>query len=448
MQKTQAPEIAQVWQALSHKVLATVLVDHGALFPLLDILGTSAHWFPPADAPIWSAIAQCARENLPPTLEAVAGRSNGNLGYLQSLANQWNDEDSAKVLYHAGELKRLGVLAELRSVGRDLAAAVEPDAAEEIIAYAVARLSGVMAQQTNRAGDAHSVGEAAWAILEATAGDGIPTGIKWFDELTGGIWPGFNYWVAGAYKSGKSTLMRNIVLNIATAGVACDVFCAEGSREMFALDCQAMLAPQRLCEQGERSLRLLRLSGLFLRRAWRRQLAVFTKAEIDAIQAAREQWNTLNIRIWDTADGIRNLATLRHRIQQSKFEFGSRVHFLDYSQLFGSRGTLFERQSATALAVQEISSGEDVAVWTLTQRNESAIGGGDAYSAGVKGGGDAAAAADFLLMPMIDQDAENMYRLKLKHSRHTSTADGTHVIDRHSGLLLDRWFDQRAARYQ
>jgi len=412
----------------------------------MDALGASPHWFPTRDRSIWGAVALCAQENIPPTPEAVALRCDAAPGYIQTVATGWNEEDGKNVLYHADELKKLGILADLRHLGSELREADEPSGTDGVIEYAMARLSGVAAMQSNRAGDAYSVSESAWKDIEQGAGEGVATGIKWFDELTGGIWPGFNYWVAGAYKSGKTTLMRNIVLNIATAGVACDVFCAEGSREMFALDCIAMLATEIMCKASQKKLRDLRLSGLFLRRGWRSKDGLFSKAELDAINEAREIWNTLNIRVWDTVDGIRNMATLRHRIKQSKFEYGSGVHFLDYSQLFGSRGTLFERQSKTALTAQEIASGEKVALWILTQRNESATGGGDSYSAGVKGGGDASAAADFLLMPMVDQDSEIMFNVKLKHSRHSGLGEGSHIVNRSSGLIVDEWFSGSSIR--
>ena len=437
----QVKEMARLWETLSRKVLATVLVDHGALFPLLDTLGPNAHWFTSKEQNIWAAVVQCSQENLPPTVEAVALRCSVEVGYIQAVANQWNDEDSKKVLYHADELKGLGMLADLRAIGRDISAIDDPLALGDAIEYATARLSGVLAHQTNRSGDAHAVGEAAWLELENYNQAEVPTGLKWFDDLAGGLWAGMNYWIVGAYKQGKTTLMRNIVLNIAERGVACDAFCAEGSREMFALDCQAMIATRLLCQQGEQDQTNLRLSGLFLRRAWRTRNATFKKSELDAVNEAREIWNTLNIRVWDTVDGIRNLAALRHRIQQSKFEYGSLVHWLDYSQLFGKGGTLFERQSNTAQVAQEIAQAEAVTVCVLAQKNEAAIGGGsENYSVGVKGGGDASAAADFLLVPQVDHDADNLYHVKLKHSRHTAQGQGTHIINRSSGLILDRWF--------
>ena len=426
------------WQVLGHKVLASILVDHGAVFPVLDVLGNGLHWFMPKQAQVWAGVLQCVEEGIPPTVEAVQTRC-GVDGYVQAIANQWNDGDNRNVVYHAEELRRLGGLAEFRHVGREILEVTDPGDLVPSVEYASNRLSGVLAATARRNGAAASVSASAWAKVEKFRGQGIPTGMGWFDEITGGLWTGMNCWMAAAYKSGKSSLMRNLVLAALGAGHAVDVYCAEGSREMFTLDCQAMIATRLLCERGERDKKQLRLSGLFIKRVWRSREAVLRKEEWEALEEARTEWEGYNARVWDTSDGIRNLGTLRHRVQKSKFDHGSLIHWCDYSQLFGSGRTLYERQSAVALAVQEIATDEDVMMGMLTQRNEAAIGGGNTYSAGVKGGGDASAAADFLLMPKIDLEVPGFLDVKLKFSRHTAMGQGRHAINPSSGLILDRW---------
>jgi len=426
------------WKALGHKVLASILVDHGAVFPILDVLGNGLHWFAPKQARVWAGVLQCVEEGIPPTVEAVQTRCGAD-GYVQAIANQWSDDDNRNVVYHAEELRRLGGLAEFRHVGREILAVTDPGDLVPSIEYATNRLSGVLAATARRDGGAAPVSTSAWAKVEKFRGQGIPTGLGWFDDITGGLWTGMNCWIAAAYKSGKSSLMRNLVLAALEAGRGVDVYCAEGSREMFALDCQAMIATRLLCERGERKEKRLRMSGLFILRAWRSREAVLRKEEWEALEEARARWEGYDVRVWDTSDGIRNLATLRHKVQKSKFDHGSLVHWCDYSQLFGSGRTLYERQSAVALAVQEMAASEDVMMGMLTQRNEAAIGGGNTYSAGVKGGGDASAAADFLLMPQIDLEAPGFLGVKLKFSRHTATGQGRHVINPSSGLILDQW---------
>lgn len=436
MTKSTPEQLGAIWQTLAHKVIASVLVDHGAVFPVMDVLGQDLHWFPRKAAGVWAGVLQCIDEGIPPTVEAVSVRTGAG-GYVQTIANLWNDEDNRNVVYHAEELRKIGGLAEFRKLGREILEVTETSEVLSGVEYATHRLSGILTATTRRDGSAKSVSESAWDKAEKFDGKGIPTGLEWFDKITGGLWTGMNYWIAGAYKSGKSTTMRNLVLAALDAGYGVDVYCREGSREMFALDCQAMIATRLLCEWGSRDEKKFRLSGLVLKRTV--HSAILTKEECDALAQARQTWEGYNLRVWDTADGIRNLATLRNRVQKSKFDHGSLVHWGDYSQLFGEGRTLFERQSKTSLAVQEIASTEDVVMGMLTQRNEFSIGGGGGYSAGVKGGGDASAAADFMLMPTIDEDAPGILKVQLKFSRHTGKSSGEHIFNPSSGLILDKW---------
>lgn len=433
--------LVDVWGTLGRKILASVLVDDGAVFPVNEIIGNHINWFAPKERPIWQAVRQCLDSNTPPTIEAVVTRVNGNVepGYIQIVANLFNDDDNRHLLYNANELREIGILASARQIGRNLAELQEIEGVGNAVNRATNELSGLLASKSNRSPLAGDVGNVAWQQVKDFEGSGIKTGLKWFDELTGGLWPGMNYWVVAPYKSGKSTVMRNAVINSAQAGHSVGVFCAEGSREMFALDCQAMIATTCLAEQGLRD-KALRLSGLFIKRHYWHQ-GVLNNQELDAIRHAVSIWNDLPILLWDTRDGIRDLTTLRYLVKRSKLEYGTRVFWADYSQLFGGAGTLFERQSSTSLAVQDIPQSEDVVFCMLSQQNEEQIrSGGESHSPGVKGGGDAAAAADFMLIPKINPD-DNLMELRLKLSRHTRTGKGFHYMNPSSGLMMDKWID-------
>ena len=75
----------------------------------------------------------------------------------------------------------------------------------------------------------------------------------------------------------------------------------------------------------------------------------------------------------------------------------------------------------------------------LAQKNEEGVKGRGGYSANVKGGGDASAAADFLFVPSFDEDIPGLLDVTLKHSRHTKTGFGQHHIEPNSGLMIDKW---------
>lgn len=440
---TAKENLMQLWVTLSRKLLACILVDAGAIFPVMEIIQHNIRWFSPKERSVYQAALNCVEADVVPTVEAVASRLNGSVdvSYIMQIASLFNDEDNRRLVYNAEELKQVGILVRVKQLGKQLNEIDTPDDVASALDETNAELTGLFADKNDRKNDAESVDKAAWAMADQFKGNSIPTGLQWFDNLSGGLWPGMNYWIAAAYKSGKSTIMRNMVLTAAQAGWPVAAYCAEGTREMFALDCQAMIATYFMMQNGA-TAEECKLSGLYLLRTWAKhqERPVFTELEYAGIQHARQQWKTLPIRVYDTKDSIRGLSTLHYDIKRDKMKYGTAAAYLDYSQLFGGNtGTLFERQSKTALKVQEIAQNEGVVMVALAQRNESSIhGGGDSYSVGVKGGGDASAAADGLFVPSFDVDLPFQITVKLKFSRHTGTGEGVHKIVPSCGLITSQ----------
>jgi replicative DNA helicase len=429
--------LASVWKQLSHKIISSILVDHGAIIPVRDILGDTPFLFPPKEGIIWRLAIDCVEHDTAPTPEAIITRLNGDspieYGWVQTLANQWNDDDNRKVIYHAEELRRIGMLARYRAIGRDMSQQTSTDELRDLIEKTESELSKISAIQSGREATAAAIDGAAWAEIANFQVNNIPSGLDWFDNLGGGFWPGMNYWITAAYKSGKTTVLRNIVKTACEHNIPCAVFCAEGTRELFALSCQAMIATELLVQRGW-DYRKPRISGIFIMRWWQNQTGLMT-AEIDAINEARTIWKRWPIHIYDSRDGIRNRATMRFIIKRDKMEYGLKLAGLDYSQLFGSEATLYERQSATALAVQELATTENIVMIALSQKNEDSIKGGKTYNTGTKGGGDADAAADAVFIPRIDKDAPGIMEIELKHSRYTANTAGKHLFNPPSGLF-------------
>lgn len=427
-------QILELWQSLSHKVLSCVLNDPGAVFPVMKVIDTNTNWFPQKDRPVWGAIMACLDEMVPPTQEAVQSRLEGtSVDYVKGIAGKFNETDNSLLVYNAEQLKDNGILVQARQIFKqfyDETTTVEQ--VQNSINKATAEFTGLLAKKSNRGAGAIEVSSKAWDLVDNFDGNGIPSGMTWFDEMTGGLWPGMNYWVAAAYKSGKSTLMRNGILNAAEAGYPVGAYCAEGGREMFALACQCMLATRILMDAGKPSENCT-VSPIRVLMNWKK--GRFSQEEKAAMQQAREIWSTLPIRVYDSADGITDLTTLHYLIKRDKVEYGIQAVWADYSQLFGS-GNIYERQSATALKVQDIAAREKIAFCMLAQKNESGVQGNDSYSPNVKGGGDAPAAADFLFIPRIDPDVPNVLEVKLKLSRHTrSGMTKFHAFNPSSGLI-------------
>jgi hypothetical protein len=441
MVKGNPKALLDLWETLSHKVLACVLVDDGAVFPVLDIVKDNAGLFAPRTRPVWRAVLQCVETNTPPTTETISARVNGaDPGYVQTIAALFNEDDNLKLRYNTEELKGLGIWARARQIGQQLAEVESPDKMDAAITEANTELAGLYATKNDRDASAEAVDDIAWGEIENFTDRPVPTGLKWFDKLShGGFWRGMNYWLAAPYKSGKSTIMRNLILYAAQMGIPVSAYCAEGKREMFALDCQAMLATKVLIDfYGTGDDSRFRLSGLFIKNNWQHHQddPVFTKDEYEAIQIGRQEWRRLPIRTYDTRDGIRDLTTLQYDIKRDKMKYGSEVIWLDYSQLFGSSSTLFEQQRATALRLQQIAQDENVVLAIIAQKNEEGIKDSNGYSPKIKGGGDAAAAADGVLVSEINQEHPGYLKIELKLSRHTATGKGMHKIETNSGLML------------
>lgn len=433
--------LVELWQTLSAKVLSCVLVDDGAVFPVLEIIRGNTDWFCPQHRIIWRAVVRCVDSSTPPTVEAVIARCDeSQAGLIKSVANVFTEEDNRLLVYNTEQLKAIGILAGIRQIGKALAAVDNAEEIDKAIEEANAALAGIYADKNERDGTAASVDGVAWQQIEGYTAPPIPTGIGWFDELSGGMWPGCNYWIAAPYKAGKSTLMRNVLLHAALKGFSVNAYPAEGTREQFVLDCQAMLATKILFDRfGEAYRSKMRLSGIFIRRIWmtHQDTPILTPDEYSAIQEARKLWQLLPIRVWDTRDGIRDLTTLRYSIKRDKMKHGLSMAWLDYSQLFGNGASIYERQSQTALTIQEIAQEEQIVMCALAQKSEQGIRESNgSYTPGVKGGGDAAAAADGLFVPEINQEQPDVIKLELKLSRHTATGKGAHLFDRFSGLIL------------
>ena len=430
------------WSSLSHKVLSSILVDEGAIFPVIEVLKDDRESFPAKDRPVWDAVKSCVDENTIPTPEAVALRCNGRVkeDYIPALVNQFNDADNRKLIYNAEQLKAYSILHRAREMGRDLSNIATINDVQEVASKTSVELGGLLAKRTERGANAFSVSYEAWSLAEKFQGNAVPTGLKWFDGLAGGLWGGMNYWVGAAYKSGKSTVMRNCILSAAEAGHHTIAICAEGSRALFALDCQAMLA-SRILAQDPVERNRLRLSGLLLLRNF--NLGIFNKAEAEAIQQARNAWERLPITVYDAKDGIFDLVTLRYVIKRDKVKYDAKAAWIDYSQLLGT-GKIYEKQSETALTCLRLAAEMDIAMCVLSQKNEEGVKSGSSYSPNIKGGGEAAAAADFLFVPKIDFET-NIMDIELKLSRHTYPTSGAHLTSPSSGLFLEEIETQKVA---
>lgn len=293
------------------------------------------------------------------------------------------------------------------------------------------------------------------AFMSMPAENGIKTGIPWLDELTNGFSKSDMWWVAGAYKMRKTTLMLNLCLHAAKNGASVAFLSREMSKQQVAAQLVSMLAVGDLMTTGEYDKRnqagqyLNWISGRSLILA-RDKYQKWNKRKVEAIDNAISIFNGIgdHLRIYDTSPengALTDIASAQLAIKRDRFLFNTDVVFVDYLQLFDAPGNgLFDKVSYSARAFQEITKRDDVALMIAAQRNEDAIKGSNTdYSPGIKGGGDPAATADFVIQTLYKFGAtadENTLELTMALSRHGSGGNDTKYlapIHPNSGLLLD-----------
>lgn len=291
------------------------------------------------------------------------------------------------------------------------------------------------------------------------------TGLAFLDGLSGGFAAGDIWWVVGAYKMRKTTLMLNMLLHATMEGHSVTFLSREMRQQQVSAQLIAMLANGYLLEMGQFESRtnagnpLNWISGRSIISA-RRGINSWDVRKTNAVNHAIDTYEKLSdkLRIYDqTKDGGRlsDVASAQMLIKRDKSLFGCEMVFIDYLQLFSMDGaSAYEQASYASKAFQEAGKVDDVTMVIAAQQNESAVGSQlDSYSPGVKGGGDAAATADFLIRTRYKSGADLADETKLEVflmlSRHSSGGlDSKQVVNIHpsSGLILDSEYAQKSQR--
>lgn len=284
------------------------------------------------------------------------------------------------------------------------------------------------------------------------------TGLAWLDDLTGGFEPGHMWWIGGAYKGRKSTVMLNLALNAVMGGANATILSREMPRKWLAAALVAMLAVGRLHAEGlyravtpagvplatTLSANALRQAGNGYRH--------WPKRKIEAVDWGIEQYRLFGdrLRTYDSSDdggGLSDVDSIQRLIRRDKHLYGLDIVFVDYFQLFGAAEQgkgYFDKMSAVATGLQMMAQREKVTMVVVAQKNEESIkSGAGSYSPGIKGGGDAAQTADYLLTTHYKQEegqTEEELLVRMMLSRWGPGGKGieqTLAIHPASGLLLE-----------
>lgn len=426
-------------------LIACLLADARTIIPVSGVLQ-------PQDIsePMFSRVYQICLDlahdqKVPNPYTIVAAAPDMQLEVLQELQKQTNPQLVNEVLALADIIRQEAAQRRVALVTTSLSieAARKPDNLDAFVYDALKRLGAAVEGRADRASDLLTIGRDVDALLAEGSLVGVPTGLGWFTERIGGFRPGDIVAVIAPYKMGKSRLTRNMILAAAMQKHPVGVYLLEGSRTDFYLDLWAMLATGHLRRNldDEQFLKEAVLDGRHLRDVLR------TPAQHRALQLARKDIEELApyLRICDGRDGITDLAKLEARMRRDLFLFHNEIIFLDHLQLVNAgRKSIFENVSAAVAVLQRFAVTEGVVTVIVSQQNEAGIGVSDSYSPNVKGGGDLAAACDYIFTLKYEgEKTPDLLTVRLKLSRRAQPGERIYVINPTSGLVLGESLAQK-----
>jgi replicative DNA helicase len=411
-------------------VLAVLLNDSHAIIPVMGVIDDGAAFSDPAHTAIYDTILALTKARIVPNIHTVCDKHPGlSTEKLQDIARVFNTKTSKEVLYLADIVAREGrrrrVLAAMDEARSMVQAEADIEGASMLAMQMVATAADSRLERDPAIAEVNKRLDT--EIAQLANGDviGFPTGLEWLDDKTGGLQPAHVWIISAPYKGRKTTLARNIIKTACRKGASVDMFALEGDQGSTSLGLQAMVATELLSESDRN------LSETFVKRGWP---TVVQKAAIDAARHEIDGWN---LRIYDGRDGIGTADKIVAKVKRDRVLFGLNIFIVDYLQLLGS-GKLFERVEASTHALQRLIVEEGVTGVLLAQLNEQTIRDGDSdYSPGVKGGGDPAAAADFLLRTIYDgENRPDRLTVHLKLARHAQPGKQEYIINPQSGLIV------------
>jgi len=452
------------WQTTADEVLAVLLQDEKAHDRARFEWQVDERHFPPgAHREVFRAVDDLRLKNRPVHPAALHDACNGkvDVAWLGGLFMLYSEALTGEVFRtNVENMKARGQsFMDIQSMTwaiEALRGAATHEARQQVVADVLTAL-GNEAHATLLPATALESGERFEALMAAAPPKTLPTGIRWIDNLTGGMQHGQIWWIAAPYKMRKSSLMRNILINAVRGGASVTLAALEGSQSLVIAQLVAMFAAEWLLQHGhfhavdKQGLPLNAISAALLLRLRQRYKTQLDPRQVAAVGYGIQEYKRLGdrLRIYDRTPengGLGSLTSIETMLRRDVKKYGMDVCFIDYMQLIGAgRSSYFENVAHISQRLQQLAGSHNIAQVVLAQLNEEAVRTSvESHSPGVKGGGDPAATADFLFTTKYgertdgdDSPPPDRMRITLKLARHASMGQWKEfTIHPSTGLLL------------
>lgn len=303
---------------------------------------------------------------------------------------------------------------------------------------------------------AHENGKAFEVLMQSPSQKGFKWGLHWLDSVLGASATAHRTWyIGGAYKQRKTTLALNMLLGLLLSNPLAKVafYSREMPRNSIIAQLVAMLAVADIISQGNLyrpvdGAYMSAISGdklLTARNAYKQWPAA---GSVDAAIRTYQSFGQ-RLAIYDSSPqngGLYDMASAYRLFKRSVSLEDAHVHMFDYAGLFDAPGAnIYEQSQYRALMFQRMAQEHEATVVVLAQRNEESIKSKSTYSPGIKGGGDAPASADHMLLThyKMKDMRENELRVVMKLNKYGATGFEEYEIHPESGLILNAsWIKQ------
>lgn len=295
------------------------------------------------------------------------------------------------------------------------------------------------------------------SIFEGAPEPAVPTGNEVIDKKFGGLRLERMLLIAGAYKSGKTRLALNFLINAWRGGMKPAFLTLENSIETTMLQIVCMFAVEWL------------LRNKYVRYDPDDEASVYWISPDLLMQAGRDykSWVDLkkraidfgfaqlaamgnDVRFYDTSDeggSLYDFNSVRKVVQRDMRLYGGDCYFVDHQGLIHAPGDIFQKTAFVSDSLRRLSRIQKphrIHLCVLAQLNENTIHVPGGYSPGVMGGGASTANSDYVLRTTpvpIDEEKGEYYNdriyLQVKQSRWSAASKRTTVhVHPGSGLTL------------